>query len=128
MTGIPKRCRANAERTPTLTPDEIKAWLPEVRLWTWSGLQGHSLMRSVFVEQGYTEASWIIARALAPLFEREGHYADVTVYRYVSDGWHTSLRLSLTTHVDGPRLTVNDFVMARLIDDVLRTCHGVAPK
>jgi 4a-hydroxytetrahydrobiopterin dehydratase len=101
---------------PTLTPDEVRALLPEVPDWKVVEREGVSRIEREFTFKDFKDAMDFAVRVGA-LAEAEGHHPDLHV------AWG-KVRVETWTHkIHG--LHKNDFILAAKIDALVGPRAGV---
>lgn len=109
--ALPGFCGPCTGATPKLTADEVTHYRRETPDWVlWSTQAGDARgIARTFKFRNYVEAMRFLS-SLTDVFEREGHHADHRLYEWCK------IEFVLTTHaIKG--LSVNDFVVARKIDE-----------
>lgn len=103
-----KICVACEGGEPTLTPEEVQKYLPQVP--GWEVLEDKKLRRE-FTFKDFKEAMAFVNK-VADLAEQEGHHPDILIY-----GWN-HMRIETSTHAIGG-LSENDFILAAKINQLL---------
>jgi pterin-4a-carbinolamine dehydratase len=103
---IPSECIPCESGTPPLAKDEVERLLKQVA--EWQLVEDKKLVRE-FKFKDFVEAKYFLD-LLAIIAEEQGHHPNFTLI-------YNKLKVTLTTHASGG-LTENDFIMARIINDV----------
>lgn len=108
-TTAPIKCVPCETGTPPLSAAEISKLLPAVAAWQL--VEDKKLVRE-FKFKDFIEAMYYLD-LLAIIAEEQGHHPNFTLI-------YNKLKVTLTTHASGG-LTGNDFVMAKIIDAIIKT-------
>ncbi|MFA5410780.1 MAG: thiol peroxidase [Candidatus Omnitrophota bacterium] len=103
---IPAKCKPCAEGTPPLPKERIEELLAQYRGWA---LVEEKKLVKEFRFKDFLEAKYFL-NLIALVAEEQGHHPTLTII-------YNKLKVTLTTHAAGG-LTDNDFIMARIIDEV----------
>ncbi|MGQ3686349.1 MAG: thiol peroxidase [Candidatus Loosdrechtia sp.] len=101
-------CKPCEGGIPPLPKEKIDALLPQYQNWELA--EGQKLRRE-FKFKNFTEAKYFFD-LVSVIAEEQGHHPTLTLA-------YNKLKITLTTHAAGG-LTENDFIMARIIEDL----HG----
>jgi pterin-4a-carbinolamine dehydratase len=108
--SIPKaeqiKCIPCAAGTPPLEKNKIEKLIVAVN--GWNLIEDKKLVRE-FIFKDFIEAKYFLD-LLSIIAEEQGHHPNFTLI-------YNKLKVTLTTHASGG-LTDNDFIMAKIIDDV----------
>lgn len=105
--GLSGKCVPCEAGTPPLTTDKIQQFLHN--LTGWQLVEDKKLVKE-FRFKDFVEATYFF-NLLAVIAEEQGHHPTFTIS-------YNKIKITLTTHV-AAGLTENDFVMARLIDEII---------
>jgi 4a-hydroxytetrahydrobiopterin dehydratase len=105
-----KHCVPCEGGTKPLTREEFNVYLPQVEQW--EIIEEKSIKRE-FILKNFKDAVGFIGK-IAEIAESEGHHPDLFLHDY------KKLTVTLSTHAIGG-LSVNDFVMAVKIDELLKS-------
>jgi pterin-4a-carbinolamine dehydratase len=106
MEEKPTRCLPCEGKVLPLSKEKIKKLLPQVAGWEW--VDEKKLVKE-FAFEDFIEAKYFLD-LLAQIAESQGHHPTFSLI-------YNKLKVSLTTHA-ASGLTENDFIMARIIDEV----------
>ena len=101
--GECKPCEAG---TPALSKEAVERLLAECRGWQF--IEGKKLVKE-FQYKNFSEAKYFLD-LVALIAEEQGHHPTMTIT-------YDKVKITLTTHAVGG-LTENDFIMAKIIDEV----------
>ncbi|MCL5260739.1 MAG: thiol peroxidase [Gammaproteobacteria bacterium] len=104
--GGPAKCIPCKAGTPPLEKNKIDTLIP--RIINWELVDNKKLVKE-FQFRDFVEAKYFLD-LLAVIAEEQGHHPNFSLI-------YNKLKVTLTTHVAGG-LTDNDFIMARIIDEV----------
>lgn len=107
MTLAEKHCNACINAKRSLSPEEFRDFLPQIK--NWELIENKKIVK-IFQLKNFAEAL-ALANRIGEIAEEEGHHPDLLVR------WG-SLEVTLWTHKVGG-LTEADFVMAAKIDRLL---------
>jgi thioredoxin-dependent peroxiredoxin len=105
---LPLGCKPCEGGIPPLPKERIDALLPQYQ--NWESAEGQKLKRE-FKFKDFIEAKYFLD-LVSVIAEEQGHHPTLTLA-------YNKLKITLTTHAAGG-LTENDFIMARIIEDL----HG----
>lgn len=105
---LPLGCKPCEGSMPPLPKERIDALLPQYQNWELA--EGQKLKRE-FKFKDFIEAKYFLD-LVSVIAEEQGHHPTLTLA-------YNKLKITLTTHAAGG-LTENDFIMARIIEDL----HG----
>ena len=104
--NAPAGCRPCEEGVPALPKETVDKLLAQYRGWE---LQDEKKIRKEFKFKDFVEAKYFVD-IISVISEEQGHHPTITVI-------YNKVRITLATHASGG-LTDNDFIMAKLIDQV----------
>ncbi|HYD34730.1 MAG TPA: 4a-hydroxytetrahydrobiopterin dehydratase [Vitreimonas sp.] len=96
--------------TAPLTREEFAVYLDQVKEWE---VRGEKQLQRTIVTKNFAAAVEFINQ-VAAIAEAEGHHPDLLLHAY------KKVTVTLTTHAIGG-LSINDFVMAVKIDELVAT-------
>ena len=103
---MPHQCIPCEGGLPPLPKDKIDSWLAQYH--GWELIEGKKL-RKEFKYKDFIEAKYMLD-LVSSIAQEQGHHPTMVLS-------YNKLRITLTTHASGG-LTENDFIMARLIDEL----------
>ncbi|MDD2688726.1 MAG: thiol peroxidase [Candidatus Omnitrophica bacterium] len=103
---LPSQCKPCEEGTPPLSKDKIEKLLAKYR--GWELIEDRRLVKE-FKFKDFIEAKYFLD-LVSNIAEEQGHHPNLTLI-------YNKLKITLTTHAAGG-LTENDFIMARIIDEI----------
>ncbi len=103
---LPEKCKPCEEGTLPLPKDKIEKLLAKYR--GWQLVEGKKLVKD-FQFKDFVEAKYFLD-LIAVIAEEQGHHPNLSLA-------YNKLKVTLTTHAAGG-LTENDFVMAKIIDEI----------
>ena len=104
--ALPSKCLPCETGTPSLPKERIEELLAQHR--GWELVEGKKLVKE-FKFKDFLEAKFFLD-LICVIAEEQGHHPTFTLI-------YNKLRVTLTTHASGG-LTDNDFIMARIIDEL----------
>ncbi|UCC94558.1 MAG: thiol peroxidase [Candidatus Omnitrophota bacterium] len=104
--NIPSQCKPCEEGTPPLSKETVEKLLAQYRGWE---LLEDKKIKKEFKCKDFIEAKYLLD-LISLIAEEQGHHPLMTLV-------YNKLRIILSTHAAGG-LTENDFIMARIIDEV----------
>lgn len=104
-----KKCVPCEGGVDPLKREEFEQYLEQVK--EWQVIDDYQLLREFRFEN--FKATMEFVNKVARLAEKEGHHPDIYIYNW------NKVRFTLTTHAIGG-LSINDFVMASKIDQMLK--------
>ena len=104
--ALPSRCQPCQAGTPPLTKDQVEKLF--LQLHGWELVEGKKLAKE-FKFKDFTEAKYFLD-LISVISEEQGHHPRLTII-------YNKLKVTLTTHAAGG-LTDNDFIMAKMIDEL----------
>ncbi len=105
-TELPTKCKPCEDGTPPLPKEKIERLLAQYR--GWQLVEDKKLVKELKFKD-FVEAKYFLD-LVAIIAEEQGHHPTITIT-------YNKLKITLTTHVAGG-LTENDFIMARIIDEL----------
>ncbi|MCX5696913.1 MAG: 4a-hydroxytetrahydrobiopterin dehydratase [Candidatus Omnitrophica bacterium] len=106
---LPEHCRPCEGGTPPLPKEKIERLLAKYRGWEF--VEDKKLVKE-FKFKDFVEAKYFVD-LVAVIAEEQGHHPTITII-------YNKVKITLTTHAAGG-LTENDFIMAKIIDELLIT-------
>ena len=103
---LPSKCKPCEEGTPPLPKERIEKLLAQYRGWQ---LVEEKRLVKEFKFKDFVEAKYFLD-LISIIAEEQGHHPTLTLI-------YNKLKVTLTTHAAGG-LTENDFIMARIIDEL----------
>lgn len=103
---VPAHCKPCEGGTPPLPEETIERLIPLYQ--DWELVEGQKLKKE-FKFRDFIEAKYFLD-LISVIAEEQGHHPTLTLV-------YNKLRITLTTHAAGG-LTENDFIMARIIDEL----------
>ncbi len=103
---LPSKCKPCEEGTPSLPQEKIKKLMAQYRGWE---LLEDKLLVKEFKFKDFLEAKYFLD-LIAVISEEQGHHPNLNL-------GYAKLKITLTTHAAGG-LTENDFIMAKIIDEL----------
>ena len=103
---LPSKCKPCEEGTPPLPKEKVDKLIAQYR--GWQLVEDKKLVKE-FKFKDFVEAKYFLD-LISIIAEEQGHHPSFTLI-------YNKLKISLTTHAAGG-LTDNDFIMARIIDEV----------
>lgn len=103
---FPTHCEPCEKGTPPLEKSEIEKHQPTIK--NWQVIEDKKLVKE-FVFDDFVTAKYFLD-LLAVIAEEQGHHPNFSLI-------YNKLKVTLTTHASGG-LTVNDFIMAKIIDGI----------
>lgn len=103
---LPQKCKPCEGGVPPIPKEKIERLLAEYR--GWQLIEDKRLLKE-FKFKGFKEAMRFVNLA-ADIAEEQGHHPGINIT-------YNKVKISLTTHAAGG-LTENDFIMAKLIDEI----------
>jgi len=103
---LPAKCKPCEGGTPTLPKEKIDKLIALYR--GWEVLEGKKLAKE-FKYKDFVEAKYFLD-LVSVIAEEQGHHPTLTLI-------YNKLKITLTTHAAGG-LTENDFIMAKIIDEL----------
>ncbi|MEI8349566.1 MAG: thiol peroxidase [Candidatus Omnitrophota bacterium] len=103
---LPGHCKPCEAGTPALSKERIEKLLVEHH--GWQLVEDRKLVKE-FQHKDFAEAKYFLD-IVALIAEEQGHHPMMTIM-------YTKVKITLTTHASGG-LTENDFIMAKIIDEV----------
>ncbi len=104
--GLPAKCKPCEEGTAPLPREKIEKLLAQYR--GWELMEDKKLVKE-FKFKDFVEAKYFLD-LISVIAEEQGHHPTLTII-------YNKLKITLTTHAAGG-LTENDFIMAKLIDEL----------
>ena len=104
--GLPVKCKACEAGVPALAKEKIEKLLVQYR--GWELIEDKRIVKE-FKFNDFTEAKYFLD-LVAVIAEEQGHHPNLTLI-------YNKLKITLTTHSSGG-LTENDFIMAKIIDEL----------
>ncbi|MDO8739947.1 MAG: 4a-hydroxytetrahydrobiopterin dehydratase [Candidatus Woesearchaeota archaeon] len=104
---IQKKCVPCEGGVPTLTEEEIKKYMPQLKDG-WEVLENIKI-KKLFKLADFKEAM-VFVNKVADLAESEGHHPDITIH-------YNKVDIVIWTHAIGG-LSENDFILAAKIDNI----------
>ena len=105
-TQLPSKCKPCEIGTPPLAKEKIEELIAQYR--GWKLVEGKKLVKE-FKFKDFVEAKYFLD-LISIIAEEQGHHPNLTLI-------YNKLKVTLTTHTSGG-LTENDFIMARIIDEL----------
>jgi len=105
-TELPSKCKPCETGTPALPKEKIERLLAQYR--GWQLVEDKKLVKELKFKD-FVEAKYFLD-LVAIIAEEQGHHPTITIT-------YNKLKVTLTTHAAGG-LTENDFIMARIIDEL----------
>lgn len=103
---LPLHCKPCEGGTPSMPKEKIDRLLAEYR--GWQLLEDKKILKE-FKFKDFVEAKYFLD-LIAVIAEEQGHHPGISII-------YNKVKITLTTHAAGG-LTENDFIMAKLIDEV----------
>ena len=103
---LPQKCIPCEGGVPAMPKEKIERLLAEYR--GWQLVEDKKLLKE-FKFKDFKEAMRFV-NLIANIAEEQGHHPSITII-------YNKVKITLTTHAAGG-LTENDFIMAKLIDEV----------
>ena len=103
---LPSRCKPCEEGTPSLPKETIEKLLAKYR--GWGLVEGKKLVKE-FKFKDFLECKYFLD-LVSVIAEEQVHHPNMTII-------YNKLKITLTTHAAGG-LTENDFIMAKIIDEL----------
>ena len=103
----PSGCKPCEEGIPPLPKETVDKLLAQHRGWE---LQDEKKLKKEFKFKDFIEAKYFVD-LVSVISQEQGHHPAITVI-------YNKVRITLTTHASGG-LTENDFIMAKLIDQIM---------
>ena len=106
QTELPAKCKACEAGVPALAKEKIEKLLAQYR--GWQLVEDKKIVKE-FKFKDFVEAKYFLD-LVAVIAEEQGHHPNLTLI-------YNKLKITLTTHSSGG-LTENDFIMAKIIDEL----------
>ena len=106
QTELPAKCKACEAGVPALAKEKIEKLLAQYR--GWELIEDKKIVKE-FKFKDFVEAKYFLD-LVAVIAEEQGHHPNLTLI-------YNKLKITLTTHSSGG-LTENDFIMAKIIDEL----------
>lgn len=103
---LPSHCKPCEGGTPSMPKEKIDRLLAQYR--GWQLLEDKKILKE-FKFKDFVEAKYFLD-LIAVIAEEQGHHPGISII-------YNKVKITLTTHAAGG-LTENDFIMAKLIDEV----------
>ncbi len=104
---LPSHCKPCETGTPPLPKETVEKLIAQHRGW---GLIEDKKLRKEFKFKDFIEAKYFLD-LISIIAEEQGHHPNVTII-------YNKVIITLTTHAAGG-LTENDFIMAKIIDEIV---------
>lgn len=104
--GLPAKCKACEAGVPALAKEKIEKLLAQYR--GWELIEDKKIVKE-FKFKDFVEAKYFLD-LVSVIAEEQGHHPNLTLI-------YNKLKITLTTHSSGG-LTENDFIMAKIIDEL----------
>jgi len=104
--ALPSKCKPCEEGTPPLAKEKVERLLAKYR--GWELIEEKKLVKE-FKFKDFVEAKYFLD-LVSVIAEEQGHHPNLTLI-------YNRLKITLTTHAAGG-LTENDFIMAKIIDEL----------
>lgn len=105
-TELPSHCKPCEGGTPAMPKEKVDRLLAQYRGWQ---LVDDKKIVKEFKSKDFVEAKYFLD-LVSVIAEEQGHHPSMTII-------YNKVKITLTTHAAGG-LTDNDFIMAKLIDEV----------
>ncbi|MEK6563409.1 MAG: thiol peroxidase [Candidatus Omnitrophota bacterium] len=106
QTELPAKCKACEAGVPALVKEKIEKLLAKYR--GWELIEDKRIVKE-FKFKDFTEAKYFLD-LVSVIAQEQGHHPNLTLI-------YNKLKITLTTHSSGG-LTENDFIMAKIIDEL----------
>lgn len=104
--GLPAKCKACEAGVPALAKEKIEKLLAQYR--GWELIEDKKIVKE-FKFKDFVQAKYFLD-LVSVIAEEQGHHPNLTLI-------YNKLKITLTTHSSGG-LTENDFIMAKIIDEL----------